>query len=483
MNHLGQSLLALSLATAAQGADYFLSDAGDDQRDGIAPERAWRTLERVPVARLRPGDRILLRGGDQFHGSLLLSVSGAPDQPITVASFGTGRAAILPPPGINGVTIRDAGHLVVRDLDLRGPGVGAVQDGCGLLLDAVGARSVGIAITDVSCSDFPQHGIRLGAVAVDAGFADVLIDRVACHGNGQGGLGAWGPVSGTHYAFHRVVVRDSVFHGNRGLPAKRDNHSGNGIILGDCSDSVIERCAAWGNGDLCNSAVGGPVGIWLCESDRSVIRGCVSFRNRTGAGVPDGGGFDLDGGCTRCVIEDCLSWRNDGAGYLLYQYKEAREFRGNVLRNCFSVGDGRARNNGGIYIGTERPGEVHELDIQRNTVVIDGGPSLPAALRVVSPVDAVRIHGNRFIALGGAELFNDAALAGVTLTGNTWCAAAPRVLGAGLVQPLPPGEDLRGPPAGLAAGLPEVIDAAWCAALDVPGCGATALRRYGPAPR
>ncbi len=493
MNSLTMTLLSLSLSASLGAVDYYLSQDGDDRRDGRTPEGSWRTLERVPARELKPGDRVLLRGGDRFHGQLALSVSGEAQHPITIASWGTGSAIILPPPGANGITVTDAGFIVVRNLHIAGPGTDASTTGSGVLLYANQRRSSGVVLRNLVCSGFPKYGIEMWSGSTESGFEDVLIDRVECHGSGEGGMGSWGPVKGTTYSFHRVVVRDSVFHGNRGRPAKQDNHSGNGIILGDCQDALIERCAAWGNGDLCNSAVGGPVGIWLCESDRSVIRACVSFRNRTGAGVPDGGGFDLDGGCTGCVIEDCLSWRNDGAGYLVCQYGGARPLRGNIIRNCWSVGDGRARNNGAFYV----VGEMTDILITGCTAITDPSPTHATCWRVLAGCTNLQLRNNLSIALDAAPLFPDPRLPSTTYGGNQWWPVAgfevPTGDAASTATPVPSIPVLVDETwlASLAqpSGSSVVLEPRWQAILTAARCvaatperiGARAIPRYGPA--
>lgn len=305
-------------------------------------------------------------------------------------------------------------------------------------------------------------------------------------------MGSWGPVQGDSYSFHRVIVIDSIFHGNRGRPAKRDNHSGNGIILGDCEDSRIERCAAWGNGDLCNASVGGPVGIWLCESNRSVIRDCVSFRNRTGDNIPDGGGFDLDGGCTGCVIDNCLSWRNDGAGYLVCQYNGARPLHDNIIRNCWSIGDGYGKNNGAVFV----VGDLENTLVINCTLVVDPSPTIAACWRVLGDTRKLHIQNTVHVALGDAPLYPDTASKGVTFSGNLWSSSAhdwcpthdarttmtvakiPDVIDDAWLSQFP-----------VTPGTPVAIDQRWNTILAAVGCdprmpkhlGATAARRYGPA--
>ena len=492
MTRLIQTLIASSLVSTGGAADHYISQDGDDGRDGLSAQRSWCSLGRIPTAALKPGDRVLLRAGDTFPGSLTLTASGTSSAAITVASYGEGRATILAPPDCDAIQVIDASHLVIRDLDLMGPGAAAGDSGSGVHLHADKSRNAGIVLRSIGCHDFPQHGITLSCTNVTAGYEDVLVERAACSGSGEGGMGSWGPVEGESYSFHRVIVIDSIFHGNRGRPAKRDNHSGNGIILGDCQDSRIERCAAWANGDLCYSTVGGPVGIWLCESNRSVIRDCASFRNSTGENIPDGGGFDLDGGCTGCVIENCLSSRNVGAGYLVYQYTGARPFHDNIIRNCWSIGDGRGRhNNGAVFVA----GDLENTLVTNCTLVVDPSPTAAACWRV--PVDARQLHIRNTVnlSLGDAPLYPDTGSQGVTFSGNRWSSS---------IHDWCPTGDAR--TAATVAQIPAVIDEAWLAQIPVTpgtvvaidqrwitiltaaGCdpaqpkhlGAPAARRYGP---
>lgn len=51
------------------GAVYYVSAAGDDANDGLSPETAWKTPEKVTNASLKPHDNVLFRRGDLFRGS------------------------------------------------------------------------------------------------------------------------------------------------------------------------------------------------------------------------------------------------------------------------------------------------------------------------------------------------------------------------------------------------------------------------------
>jgi hypothetical protein len=300
-------MLSLSLAAAVGAADYYLSADGDDARDGLSPERSWRSLTRVPVANLKPGDRVLLRGGDAFHGSLSLTVSGAQDRPITIASYGTGRATVFPPVGVDGIRVTDAGWIVVRDLDLRGPGADA------------------------------------------------------------------------------------------------------------------------------------------------------------------------------------------GAGYLVCQYDGARPLHDNVIRNCSSIGDGRAKNNGAVFV----IGAMERTLVENCTLSVDPSPTHAACWRVFSNSRALQLRNNVCIALENAPLFPDARTGDTTFGGNRWWPPKEFELPAGDVafdaaalETIPAAIDeawLASLPS--ASGQPATVDASWDAVLKAAGCegrqpriGASALKRYGPAP-
>jgi hypothetical protein len=70
------------------------SQAGDDQNDGQTPDRAWRSLERVNSAELKPGDTVRFRRGGTWRGSLR-PVSGNVGAPVTYTSYGEGAKPLL----------------------------------------------------------------------------------------------------------------------------------------------------------------------------------------------------------------------------------------------------------------------------------------------------------------------------------------------------------------------------------------------------
>ncbi len=78
------------LVVAANAAVFHVDDQqGDDDASGRTPAEAWRTLERVNRADLRPGDRVAFRRGGIWRGQLR-PCSDAPGAPVTYAAYGEG---------------------------------------------------------------------------------------------------------------------------------------------------------------------------------------------------------------------------------------------------------------------------------------------------------------------------------------------------------------------------------------------------------
>lgn len=72
-------------ATEIKGTTYYVSNRGDDAADGLSPERAWKTLEKVSNTPLKGGDGVLFCRGDLFRGALLAQ------EGITYGAYGEGE--------------------------------------------------------------------------------------------------------------------------------------------------------------------------------------------------------------------------------------------------------------------------------------------------------------------------------------------------------------------------------------------------------
>ena len=88
-----------------QSANYYLSTSlGDDNRTSTQAKNIltpWKTLSKLnsSMSSFLPGDSILLKRGEVFYGTLIITKSGSVNLPITFSAYGTGVK-----PEINGLT-------------------------------------------------------------------------------------------------------------------------------------------------------------------------------------------------------------------------------------------------------------------------------------------------------------------------------------------------------------------------------------------
>jgi hypothetical protein len=416
----------------ACAADYHISTAGDDAWDGSSPEQAWRTVPRANRQALRPGDRLLFRGGDTFEGNLVVKTSGAPSAatPVTVGSYGGGRAVIRAGGG-TGVLIENIGGVMVRDLVVEsanrrtnsGSGVSILNTLAG------GKRLDQVRIENVEARGFGKYGIAVGGWPADksqSGYRDVRIDGCHALDNAYAGIHVYGvhDYYAKTYAHAGVAVVNCVARDNPGDPNYVENHSGNGILLHDVDGGRVESCTASGNGALCRARSGGPVGIWAYSSRKLVIERCVSVGNRTG-GKFDGGGFDFDGGVTESIMQYNYSGQNDGAGYLVFDFGAAPfPLADNVIRFNISENDGRKNGYAGIMVNSAGP-PVKRVQIYHNTVFVEPSAEKerPSAVFIGKSEDC-RVHNNLLIAADGCSILNvGGKQSGLRIQGNHYWAA------------------------------------------------------------
>jgi hypothetical protein len=85
------------LSNLATAADYYVSSTGNDSADGLSSSTAWKTLSKLNSvgSSFNPGDRIFLKRGDVFYGSLIISSSGTEANPIVFGAYGTGSNPVI----------------------------------------------------------------------------------------------------------------------------------------------------------------------------------------------------------------------------------------------------------------------------------------------------------------------------------------------------------------------------------------------------
>ena len=409
--------------------EYFVSLLGDDSNVGTSEMYPWRSIARVNAAQLLPGDSVLFQANQTFHGNLRLANKGTDrvDKPITIGSYGSGRATINAGCGA-GCIVKNTEGVHLKELNFVGAGV-SENTNSGILFintlpNAVKLKDIRIHCIDVS--GFKHAGICFIAEPPDrswSGFCDVKITYVTSHGNGDAGIsciGAWNPEQDGYSHADFYVGNCSVYR-NAGIRGK-GSHSGNGIVLGQVDGALIEHCRAYENGSLNDHEGGGPVGIWVWDANRVVIQFNESHHNRTGSSK-DGGGFDLDGGVRNSTVQYNYSHDNDGPGYLLAQFSGARAFYGNILHHNISVNDGRKNRYGGIHLwSTGANGGITDTAFYANTIfTTQSADGDVAAVDCTSEeIRNIRFCNNRFQTHGAAMFVRGKTNPNVLFENNTF---------------------------------------------------------------
>lgn len=377
------------------------------------------------VQRIAGGGPLVLVGDDD----------GAANNRVIVGSYGTGRATL--DAGLLPAIQIEASYLEIRDLNL----VGQYSDDFGTqhgisALGRLGSQLTDLTLRDIDITGFGGNGVRIdnapgGTGPNHNGYTGVLVERVNVANNRNDGIYVDGWFENTNgpYAHFDLVIRGCRATGNVGFEGR---HSGSGILVGDSQNVLIEHCYAYGNGaGFLNPGKGGPIGIWAWDSDNVVIQFCESAGNIS-SGI-DGGGFDLDGGCTDSVIQYCYSHDNEGSGFCYAHFSGSAPTKNNAIRYSISVNDGTtAATQGAInFWGAVQNSTVHNL------LVIGGANSSPLMVRE-SNGSGNKVFNNIFIALNANKrVFSSAASTDITYRNNLFWnidGSAPRFNVAGTVR-------------------------------------------------
>ncbi|MEU8531304.1 right-handed parallel beta-helix repeat-containing protein [Streptomyces sp. NPDC048629] len=391
---------------------FYVSPDGDDENDGLTPGKPWRTLDHANDVRFKPGDRLRLKGGERFRGTLSLEKgeAGSATRPVVIESYGTGRATIAPR-GTSGITVRNTAGVEIRNLTFVGerrPRREAM--GIAFHNSLANARRLDhVRISNVEASGF-ENGISIGAGKNGAGFSDVRIADTSVHHNLEAGLAFFGPefeADDPTYAHEGLRIERVKAYGNTGDPTSDERNTGSGIALGSVRDAKVMRSVSHDNGaKSAADALEGPEGVWVYDSTRVVLENNKSYRNRTGSRV-DGGGFGLDNNVSSSVMQYNLAYGNDGPGFLVYSGQPTGAHRNNTVRFNMSWDDARKLPEyGGIVAYGTR---MRNVDIYHNTVLMrtaglksaEEANDRPPALRLRDGMTGVRVHNNIFVTDGG----------------------------------------------------------------------------------
>lgn len=398
----------LVLCAPLSAATYYIdSEGGADNRSGTASDAAWRSLDKLRQVALEPGDRILLKRGSKFSGSILIESSGREGSPIAVDAYGDGPLPLIDANGhAAGVEIVGARHIEVRNLAITGSGKSQGSkkhlQRHGVLVRSVSGAGAGhIAIRDLHLFDLygdggSEHEGRLGKTHLGYG--------VTVRGS-PGNLAEHIRIEGCRIertAFKAIEVwhaREVVVETNY-----MEDIGGPAIQPGNVTDMVVRGNTVMRSGAFLDPRMHGRgSGIWPWSSERILIERNAFIGAR---GKADSCGIHIDFNCRDVIVQYNLSIDNEG-GFI--------EILGNNF-NCayrynISISDGArvkgqkaAHQEGKVlwtsgYVGRQREkvGPTNSY-IYNNTIYV--GPGTRSCFSVTGTTDGLLVANNIFHILG-----------------------------------------------------------------------------------
>jgi hypothetical protein len=396
--------LLMSLSTFAQhdksSKAYYVSSSGNDANPGTQV-RPFRSIARINRIHLKADDIVYLKSGEVFKGSIVIDSAdgGTKGHPVIFKSSEKGRA-LIDAGNENALLIKGTSYISIRQLALKGSGRKNGNTKDGIRVDAASQ----IRLTDLEVQGFQKSGLLIFASH------NIVSKNLFSHDNGSAGITVEG----------HNQVRDSRdiqllycrVENNAGDPTNLTNHSGNGIIVGNCRNVLIDHCTATNNGWDMPRIGNGPVGIWAYEADSVIIQHCLSYDNKTSKGGADGGGYDFDGGVTNSVIQYCVSYGNEGSGYCLFQYMGASPWYNNTFKYNISENDGTvSESQAGVYIWNSSDDEAQFHDCNFYGNIIYNSKVAAIAFSEKSESRGLRFYNNVFISrdtlIRGKDILGD----------------------------------------------------------------------------
>jgi hypothetical protein len=460
---IGSASLATTISNAHQGASrayasgrrFFVNNQlGDDFYPGTEA-KPLRTIAGVNARKPSRFDQVLFRAGQTFKGNLVVEGTGAaaigPNE-VVIDTFGRrsgNRRAVIDGSDGTAILVLDTAGITVSNLQLRGSG--ANNTGFGIqVLNRTKDRLRYVRLNKIEAHGFKLCGIYVGGTPALPGviqvtkpnrwgFEDVVLYRCNAHDNTYYGIltsGPWAweiPADPSKFPDNPGFANKNVrallcrAYNNAGDPNFKENHSGNGILIDDTDDALVTVSLGSRNGAKNGSESGGPVGIWANQSRNVRIRFCAMGNNR--GNLTDGDGGDLDGGVQDSVMEWNVTWGNDGAGCLVWNYwGTLRELKNNIIRFNLSWNDVRKFTMGAFDVGNSGS-SVSNISIYGNVAFLTRRGIRPAAGKPIglsargnNPDTNLNYWGNLVIVGPGVTLADIEPNSQVSLRGNVFIA-------------------------------------------------------------
>lgn len=326
------------------GQSYFVSNEGDDNADGLTPDTAWRTLQRVRSASLKRGDGVFFRRGDIFRGFLHAKTG------VTYAAYGQGVKPRLYG-GDETLAMPECWELVDEEhhiwkctKPMLDAGTLVFNDGerCSrkLIPSFIGGRFV--------CRGNPTKPFRMEEEMTQnldlfSKYTGVLQEREF---NGKIFLLPipYEEIYGELYLRCDGGNPGECFHSIEALPARHI------IVVGSQADVHIDNLCIKYGGAHGIAAGGHVVGLRVTNCELGWIGGCIQHYDGTDPNFPEvepgqvtryGNGVEIYGGCEGFEVSNCYCYQIYDAA-ITHQITVADQkvrmenvlYKNNLVENC-----------------------------------------------------------------------------------------------------------------------------------------------------
>ena len=358
---------------------YVDSENGNDQNDGLSPQRAWRSLTKVNVNRFAPGTKVLLKRGCVFDEPLAPISSGEPGKYFIIDAYGTGTQKPLIQGGgeSSAVSLSNLQYVEVRNLEITNTSEFMANR------FGVSVRSGGYLSSSV---------LREGGMVHHVYLIDLDIHDVTCRDGSRfyGGIVFYSSLSKNPAAFTDVLVQGCTIRntGGAGIVMASDYEHGPGVgwsvgtyypsqnvtfrgnYIAHCASDGIFQSAA--NNVLMeyntvvdtSYAQGAYAGMWPHYSSNVVMQYNEVYDTKLVGG--DGQGFDVDIDCVNTVVQYNYSHDNEGGFILL-----CTDGSDNGYNKDITVRYNISQNDRGQIFTLSGP--ISDVKIYNNTVYVAEG--------------------------------------------------------------------------------------------------------------
>lgn len=416
--HLPIEQLVNQVKSPGNTTYYVDAENGSDDNTGISEDNAWKTLDKVNSFEFAAGDKLLLKSGCIWNGTLSPKGSGVEGRPILLSSYGTGARPVINGGGTTGpsltgaVTIYNEEYWEIENLEVTNlentnkPGE-VMDKGTGeragiLIYSSIQDRRLkhirvrNCYVHDVN-SDYTK-GKSSGGIIVMGHFKDKDGNVVTVDDNGNLTPHAMGRAAYEDVIIENNYVKNVAIEGIRNKCNTNINKDGwgkneflknykdviirnnyiedvvgDGIVLTEIKGGTVE-------GNIVKNSCGFDRGknnyaqCWTMFADDVVVQYNEVYGNKFG--YNDGEAFDSDMKNERNIFQYNLSHDNGGGACLFMASQIDSIYRYNV-----SINDGAGTGAGGSAPLTEQ--EVFHYDnnsydnnhapwIYNNTIYLNG---------------------------------------------------------------------------------------------------------------